>query len=293
MKPQWLMIALLLVPSSLIAQARYTEQQVVNYGKALDVAKLDPTLSSQRLDEWLRSGPAHLYKITWEMSDCDLMGSDDPKYVAPLCVKVRLARGDAGGWVLITIGTFRDGIKGTPHVDQIFLGSDNGDEPISNKLSDLPRLLDGIVVSPATGSHLPGHEGTKFNRVSVTNGMSNSGASWDETFYRTATGATVGFTIVHLNSRESAKNEYADWLNLKGVRIISKGEVQDKTAAKPATAEDRAVVKMAVPSECDEGTAILATAGNVLHVIQSCSAKAAFEFEKEAQHGENQNGQEQ
>ncbi|MFZ0978947.1 MAG: hypothetical protein WAN23_06030 [Candidatus Acidiferrales bacterium] len=141
-KARWLAVALLLVPSPSTAKTHYTKQQVVNYAKALDVAKLDPTLPSRRLDEWLQSGPAHLYKITWEVNGCDLMGSDDPKYVAPLCVKIRFARVDAGGWVLITVGTFRDGIKGTPHVDQIFLGSDNGDEPISNKLSDLPRLLE-------------------------------------------------------------------------------------------------------------------------------------------------------
>ena len=220
------------------------------------------------------------------------MGSDDPKYVAPLCVKVRLARDDAGGWVLITVGTFRDGIKGMPHVDHIFLGSRNRVEPDSNKLSDLPRLLGGLVVSAAPGLHMPDHQGTKFNRISMTTGVTNSGASWEENFYRTATGATVGLTIVHLNSREGASNEYADWLKLKGVRIISKGKVQDQTATKPATTEDRAVVEMAVPSECDEGTAIFATARNVLRVIQSCSAKAAFEFEKEAKRGENQNGQE-
>ena len=97
----------------------------------------------------------------------------------------------------------------------------------------------------------------------------------------------VHLTIVHLDSREDAKKEYTDWLKLKGVRIISKGEVPDKPATKPATTENRALVKFAVPSECDEGTAIFATAGTVLRIIQSCSAKATFEFERQARHGEN------
>jgi hypothetical protein len=138
-----------------------------------------------------------------------------------------------------------------------------------------------LVVSAAAGSQLTGHEGMRFNRLGSTSGVTNSGALYEETLYETATGARVSFTIVHLDSRDNAKNEYAEWLKLKGVRIISKGTVHDKPATKPAAIDDRAVVKLAVPSECDEGTAIFATAGTLLRIIQSCSAKAAFEFEKQ------------
>ena len=144
-----------------------------------------------------------------------------------------------------------------------------------------------LVVSAAYGSQLRGHEEMKFNLLATSSGVTKSGASWGRTSYETATHATVHLTIVHSDSREGAKNEFADWLKLKGVRIISKGKVQDKSATKPATTEDRAVVRLAVPSECDEGLAIIATAGTELHIIQSCSAKAAFEFEKQANRGEN------
>jgi hypothetical protein len=137
-----------------------------------------------------------------------------------------------------------------------------------------------LVVTAATGSQLS--EGTRFHVLGTTSGVTKSGASWDGTNYGTTTGANVHLTIVHLDSLERTKNEYADWLKLKGVRIISKGRIQGKPATKPATTEDRAVVKFAVPSECDEGTAIFATAGTALRIIQSCSAKAAFEFEKQA-----------
>lgn len=146
-----------------------------------------------------------------------------------------------------------------------------------------------LLASAANGSQLSGHEEMKFNRLGMSSGVTKSGASWDGTLYETATHTRVHFTIVHLDSREGAKNEYADWLKLKGVRIISKGKVQDKPSAKPTTIEDRAVAKYAVPSECDEGTAIFATAGTVLRVIQSCSAKTAFEFEKQAKRSEKQN----
>jgi hypothetical protein len=138
-----------------------------------------------------------------------------------------------------------------------------------------------LVVSASMGSQMPGHEATKFNLLGITNGVTKSGASWDGTIYETANGSRVHLTIVHLDSPEGAKNEYADWLKLKGVRIISKGKVQGKLATKPGQTEYRAIVRFAVPSECNEGTAILATAGTSLRIIQSCSSKAAFEFERQ------------
>jgi hypothetical protein len=144
MKAQWLMVILVLIPQTL-AKSRFTERQVVDYAKSLNVSKLDPTLSSQRLDQWLKSGPAHLDKVTWEMSDCDLKPNfSDPQYVAPLCAKVRFRRGNCGGWAIITVGTFRDGISGTPHLEYIFalLGSKYAGAPQSSELSDLPRLLE-------------------------------------------------------------------------------------------------------------------------------------------------------
>src|ERR1700739_3259709 len=77
--------------------AKVTEQQIISYARALDVSKLDPSLSSQRLDQWLRFGPAHLNTVTWEMSNCDLRPDfSNPNYVEPLCAKVRFKRGDCG-----------------------------------------------------------------------------------------------------------------------------------------------------------------------------------------------------
>ena len=139
-----------------------------------------------------------------------------------------------------------------------------------------------LTIASASSKLLNSHEGTKLNLLSKTNGVTKSGASWDRTTYETPTGARVRLTIVHLDSHKSAKKEYADWLKLKGVRVTSKGKVQDKSGA----TEDRAVVKFAVPIECDEGTAIFATAGTALRVIQSCSSKVAFEFENQTNGGE-------
>ena len=134
---------LLMLPGTLTAKQRVTAQQVVRYVKALDVTKLDSTLPSQRLDEWLRSGPAHIESEQWEMSDCDRKPDfSDPKGVAPLCAKVRFVRGNARGWLIIRVGTFRDGIRGIPTLDYIFIDSDKVSAPDSAKLSDLPGLLE-------------------------------------------------------------------------------------------------------------------------------------------------------
>jgi len=142
MNTRCLMIVLILVPSSLSANTRSTERQVVSYAKGLNVAKLDSTLSSQRLDEWLRLGPAHLEKVTWEIS-CDLKDPQTPNSDPTMCVKVRIFRGNVAGWIIITVGTFRAGIRGEPHLDHIFVAFGNGGRaPDSSNLSDLPRLLD-------------------------------------------------------------------------------------------------------------------------------------------------------
>ena len=137
-------ITILLMPLGILtAKQRVTAQQVVRYVKALDVTKLDSTLPSQRLDEWLRLGPAHIESEQWEMSDCDLKpDASDPNGVAPLCAKVRFVRGNAKGWLIIRVGTFRDGIRGTPTLDYIFIDSDKVSAPGSVKLSDLPGLLE-------------------------------------------------------------------------------------------------------------------------------------------------------
>ena len=151
MNTHWLMIVLMVVPSFLTANASSTAKQVVVYAKALDVSKLDPTLFSQRLDERLRSGPAHVETVTWTMSDCDLKPSGSPNYVAPLCVRVGFLRGNVGGRAIITIGTFRNGISGTPHFANILVSTKGKlNFHYSEKLSDLPRLLDDAS-APTSG----------------------------------------------------------------------------------------------------------------------------------------------
>jgi hypothetical protein len=91
------------------------EAHVVRYARAIDVATLDPTLPSMPLDKWLTSGPPHLKEALWERGDCDLKpAGPEPKDGWPLCVKVRIRKGEVRGWLSITIGTTRSGIIGPP-----------------------------------------------------------------------------------------------------------------------------------------------------------------------------------
>jgi hypothetical protein len=131
--------------------AKLTEHLIISYVKALDVSKLDPSLTSQRLDQWLRFGPAHLDTVTWEMSDCDLKPDfSNPNYIEPVCAKARFRRGNREGWAIITVGTFRNGISGHPHLECILatVGSNYDQPPESSKLSDLPKLLEEASSSP-------------------------------------------------------------------------------------------------------------------------------------------------
>jgi hypothetical protein len=131
--------------------AKVTEHRIISYARALDVSKLDPSLASQRLDQWLRFGPAHLDTVTWEMSDCDFKPDfSNPNYCEPVCAMIRFRRGNREGWAIITVGTFRNGISGHPHLEYIFatVGSNYDHPPESSKLSDLPKLSEEASSSP-------------------------------------------------------------------------------------------------------------------------------------------------
>ncbi|MGA9633456.1 MAG: hypothetical protein WBC67_04245 [Candidatus Acidiferrales bacterium] len=114
----------------------------------------------------------------------------------------------------------------------------------------------------------------------MSNGVTGSGARWGGQTYETPTHTRVYLYLVYLHSREDAKKEYDDRLN-GALRIISQGRVEDGAATKSATTEERAVIVISVKRDCKEATVILATAGSALRVIESCSAEAAVEFEKQ------------
>ena len=149
MKACFLAMLSVLFVSFSSAQVPYTKQQVIAYAKSIDVHLLDPTLPSQRLEDWLQSGPPHAHIWQWIVADtCDLK-PDDPDVDYPLCAKVKFGREGENGEFLVRVGTSRSGIGGAPKlhygvgVYEALLVMTGGSE----RLSDLPALLDQPVVT--------------------------------------------------------------------------------------------------------------------------------------------------
>src|SRR5450755_1266536 len=114
MKVYFLAMLSLLVTSSSFAQRPYTEGQVIAYAKSIDVNTLDPSLPSERLEDWLQSGPPHAHIWSWRVADtCDLK-PDDPDVDYPLCAKVGFGRKGENGEFLVQVGTNHSGIVDAP-----------------------------------------------------------------------------------------------------------------------------------------------------------------------------------
>jgi hypothetical protein len=122
------------------------EARVIDYAKAIDVIRLDSSLPSRSLDEWLRLGPPRLEALQWSNDNCELK----PDYPAPpegfpLCARIAFRRGQVGGWMLVRVGTTRDGIVEPPRFlrGTVAVKSSNGIEyDKTEKLSDLPALIE-------------------------------------------------------------------------------------------------------------------------------------------------------
>jgi hypothetical protein len=126
----------------------------------------------------------------------------------------------------------------------------------------------------------------KFRLLTMSNGITKNGFAFGGLTYETANQIKVYVYMVHLGSREGAKKEYDDRLK-EAVKIIEEGKVQDKPASKPATTEDRAVVVLpSTAKDCKEMFTVLATAGTVLRIQQSCSLEAVVAWEKGARRNE-------
>jgi hypothetical protein len=148
MKAFFLAMLPLLIASSLHAQLPFTEEQLIEYSKSIDVKMLDPSLPSERLEDWLRSGPPHAEFLRWQSDEtCDNKPDLDTDY--PRCVRIAFERGGQGGFFLVHIGTLRKGIVGPPEL----YGSISVWEPPfvqtggTERLSELSYLLDQPVVT--------------------------------------------------------------------------------------------------------------------------------------------------
>jgi hypothetical protein len=127
----------------------YDQTKVMAYAKTIDVAKLDPALRSQQLEEWLRLGPARIEKLEWRMSDCDLKTDDrEPHAGHPLCVKVVFHRSDISGWLIVTVGTKRTGIVEPPRFESAVVSKRSNNRmrfESAERLSELPRAISRLL----------------------------------------------------------------------------------------------------------------------------------------------------
>jgi hypothetical protein len=147
MKACSLAMLLLLIASSARAQHAYTEKQVIAYAKSIDVKTLDPSLPSQRLEDWLQSGPPHAHKLDWIVEDtCDLKPFKNEDY--PLCAEIRFDRNGQWGSFFVQVGTLHKGIVGSPQLYYDYGIPIGEEEPpwlttgYAERLSELPGLLD-------------------------------------------------------------------------------------------------------------------------------------------------------
>jgi hypothetical protein len=118
-------------------------KQVIADAKSIDVRTLDPSLPSQRLEDWLQSGPPQAH-IRWTVADtCDNKPFRNEDF--PLCAKVWFSLNGEAGSLLIQVGRLHKGIVGPPQLyngimaweeDSFFIMTCD-----AQRLSDLPALL--------------------------------------------------------------------------------------------------------------------------------------------------------
>ncbi len=143
-----LAVLMLTVPCRSVTPA-YDEAKVVGYAKTIDIAQLDPRLESESFEKWLRLGPAHIEKLEWSMSDCDLKPDCvEPPDGYPLCTRVVYQRGRVAGWIIVTIGTTRKGIVGLPRFEYAVVStpaSAGMKVEDAEKLAELPQIISRIL----------------------------------------------------------------------------------------------------------------------------------------------------
>ena len=151
MKACFLAMLSLLAATSSSAQLPYTQEQMIAYAKSIDVKALDPSLPSQRLEDWLQFGPPQAHILMWKVQDtCQLKPDPTTTEDYPLCAEVRVSRNGEAGIILIQVGTLQKGIVGPPRL--YGAGVEELEAPLAGtgsakRLSELPALLDQPAVT--------------------------------------------------------------------------------------------------------------------------------------------------
>src|SRR5215203_4851494 len=147
MKPSSLMCVLLIAAPCFGRKDTTPDRDVIEYAESIRASRLHGTLPSQRLEDWLLSGPPHVEKAEWYVSaGCDLKATGpEPKEGYPLCVRVAFARGALSGFALIRVGTTRKGIEGLPRFEHASMTTERlltrGQHRSTRDLSHLVPLM--------------------------------------------------------------------------------------------------------------------------------------------------------
>ena len=135
------------------------DDEEVAFAKDVDVHQLDPSLPSQRLEDWLNSASLHAKHVEWAAHRCNIKEGRDgatPNPDGGLCAGVWFQHGNARADIHVG-----KSISDPPRVKYIgVVDKDNGilmpllgnQDPVSDsdRLSDLPRLLNEESVIDVT-----------------------------------------------------------------------------------------------------------------------------------------------
>lgn len=145
---RFLIFVVIVVALPVLGQSpAYSEKAVVRYAKNLDVARLDPNLQSQRLEDWLKLGPPNADEVQWRTNGCDLKSNGDkPTDKQPLCVRFGFRRDGVGGWGILMVGTMRKGVDGPARFEyaQVASSPPNPKGRTTKRLSEIAALLDEL-----------------------------------------------------------------------------------------------------------------------------------------------------
>lgn len=122
-----------------------SREEVVAFAKSLNVSRLDPSLSPERLDHFLaRSLPDA--DLRWTSSDCESKPESFPRGPdTPLCASVLTNVDGRGLRIHIVVGTHERPIDGTPHLEKLYLlgaPASGRDTIVFSSLSELPRAIE-------------------------------------------------------------------------------------------------------------------------------------------------------
>lgn len=138
-----LALVLLLLPLTAAAQ-KALERKAVNVARTLPASKLDAKLPAVPLERFLQAQAGPGGHISWEANDCGEQTGTiaDRGRDFPLCAEATVTLADGRMIVVsVQVGSFKQGIAGTPEPRDIVAGPDLGSVQSLKALRELPAWI--------------------------------------------------------------------------------------------------------------------------------------------------------